>query len=86
MIQESILANKQLILSQQARKSYFENGYVVASGFLDQKWLQRMRDAYLAAVERSREINSSNEWFSLQTDHSHDLPRIHRVEKLPDLI
>ena len=62
MSPESVLASKPQILSQQARESYFEQGYVVASGFLAQVWLQRMRDAYLAAVERSREASDSNEW------------------------
>ena len=84
MTPETILASDALILSQQARESYFEDGFILASGFLEQKWLQRMSEAYLAAVERSREISGSNEWFSLQTDHSHDIPRIHRIEKLPD--
>lgn len=84
MTPESILANKPLILSQQARRSYFENGYVVARSFLAQNWLQRMRDAYQTAVERSRAVNASNEWFSLQPDHSHEAPRIRRIEKLPD--
>lgn len=84
MTPESILANEPLILSQQARESYFAQGYVVAHGFLPPDWLQRMRDAYLAAVERSREVSASNEWFSLQPDHGPDAPRIQRIEKLPD--
>lgn len=84
MTPESILANQPLILSQQVREAYFKHGYSVASGFLDQSWLLRMRDAYLAAVERSRKISDTNEWFSLQADHSRDIPRIHRIEKLPD--
>ena len=84
MTPASVLANKSLILSQQAREAYFQQGYCVASEFLDQSWLQRMRDAYLAAVDRSREISASNEWFSLQADHSRDTPRIHRIEKIPD--
>ena len=84
MTPESILANAALILPQQARAAYFENGFIVAPGFLDHRWLQRMRDACQAAVERSREISKSNEWFSLQADHNHTIPRIHRIEKLPD--
>ena len=84
MTPESILANEPLILSQRARETYFEQGYVVASGFLAQNWLQRMRDAYLAAVERGREVVDSNEWFSVQSDHCRDAPRIQRIEKLPD--
>ena len=84
MTPESVLANNPLILSQQLRESYFEQGYIVACGFLEKSWLQRMRTAYLAAVERSRKVNESNEWFSLQSNHSHDIPRIQRIEKLPD--
>ena len=84
MTPESILANAALILPQQARAAYFENGFMVTPGFLDHRWLQRMREAYLAAVERSREISESNEWFSLQANHNHDIPRVNRIEKLPD--
>ncbi len=84
MTPESILADKPLILSQPAREAYFKQGYIVASGFLDKGWLQRIRDAYLAAVERSRQICDSNNWFSLQADHSREIPRIHRIEKLSD--
>ena len=80
----SILANEPLILSQQARIDYFEHGYAVASAFLKGEWLKRMQDAYLAAVERSREVNESNNWFSLQPDHRSDTPRITRIEKIPD--
>lgn len=84
MTPESILAQKPLILPQRSREAYFEQGYVVARGFLRQVWLQRMRDAYLAAVERSRELSASNQWFSLQQDHDRDHPRVQRIEKLPD--
>ena len=84
MTPESILACEPLILSQQARENYFEQGFVVASGVLDQAWLERMRNAYLSAIERSREINDSNKWFSLQEDHRSDAPRVHRIERLPD--
>ena len=84
MTPESVLANQPMILSQAAREAYFEDGYAVARGFLQTEWLERMREAYLAAVERSREVKTSNNWFSLQEDHSHDLPRIQRIEKIPD--
>jgi ectoine hydroxylase-related dioxygenase (phytanoyl-CoA dioxygenase family) len=81
---ESILANEPLVLSQQARETYFAQGYVVAESFLEDEWLQRMRAAYRAAIERSRDVEASNQWFSLQSDHSHDEPRIQRIERLPD--
>ena len=62
MTPESILANKQLILSQQARLDYFQQGYAIAHDFLNKNWLDRMREAYLAAIERSRELRESNQW------------------------
>lgn len=84
MTPEDILAHEPLILSQQAREAYFENGFAVAEGFLQADWLERMRAAYLAAVERSREVKVSDNWFSVQADHSRDAPRIQRIEKIPD--
>ena len=84
MKSESVLAQEPLVLTQESRCAYFEQGYVVAHGFLGNPWLQRMRDAYLGAVERSRDLSESNQWFSLQGDHSRDAPKIHRIEKLPD--
>ena len=84
MTPESILSHKPLVLSQQARESYFEQGYTIVHGFLSREWLQRLRDAYQNAVDRSREVSESNNWFSLQADHSARQPRIQRIEKLPD--
>ena len=84
MTPEAILENQAQILSQAAREAYFENGFVIASGFLQENWLERIRGAYLAAVERSREAETSNHWFSLQADHSRETPRIQRIERIPD--
>ena len=84
MTPDAILAEKPLILSQQDRENYFKQGYVVAREFLQGKWLNRMCDAYKNAVERSRSISESNHWFSLQSDHSYELPKITRIEKIPD--
>lgn len=81
---EAVLSNKPLVLSQAAREAYFEDGFAIAKQFLPADWLERVRAAYLAAVQRSREVESSNNWFSLQNDHSHDTPRIQRIEKIPD--
>ena len=62
----------------------FEQGYVLCRGLLEDHWLARMRDAYQRAVERSRAVAASNQWFSLQPAHSAAAPRINRIERLPD--
>ena len=81
---ESILACKPLILSQQARSRILSKAMSLLRGFLAQSWSERMRNAYLAAVERSRDVSKSNEWYTLQADHNRDAPRIQRIERLPD--
>ena len=84
MTPESILSQEARVLSQQDRQFYFDNGYTLARAFLTGEWLERMQAAYLSAIERSRSLEQSNQWFSLQADHHPDNPRIHRIERLPD--
>jgi ectoine hydroxylase-related dioxygenase (phytanoyl-CoA dioxygenase family) len=81
---EHILAEPARVLAQAMREAYFQQGYAIAQGFLQGEWLNRLREAYLAAVERSRRFNQSNQWFSLQADHHREQPRIQRIERLPD--
>ncbi len=81
---QQILAEPARVLAQAAREAYFQQGYAIAADFLKGDWLETMRAAYLEAVERSREIDESNQWFSLQSDHRRDKPRIQRIERLPD--
>ena len=81
---EDVLAHDPRVLSQAEREAYFEQGYVLCRGLLEDHWLARMRDAYQRAVERSRAAGSSNQWFSLQPAHSAAAPRINRIERLPD--
>lgn len=84
MTPEKILAHEALVLEQNQREAYFSDGYTIARGFLAGDWLERTRAAYRAAVERSRPLERSNQWFALQPDHSSESPRIHRIERLPD--
>jgi hypothetical protein len=50
MIPESILANDAMVLSQQMRESYFEQGFILASGFLDKKMLNFIQIALYEAA------------------------------------
>ena len=84
MTPEEVLSHPSSVLSQAEREAYFQNGYVLCRGLLNQTWLMRMRDAYARAVERSRSVAKSNTFFSVQDAHTSDVPLIHRIEKLPD--
>lgn len=84
MTPETILSNQARVLGQPQRQSYFDKGFALAKGFLSGEWLARLREAYLAAVERSRSLQSSDNLFTLQKDHQRDAPRISRIERLPE--
>ena len=84
MKKELILDESAQILSQEERLSYFDNGYVVAKSFLEQDWLSELRKGYQDALDRSRQYNDSNDWFSLDSQHTQDSPRVTRIEKLAD--
>ena len=81
---EAVLSHPPKVLAQSAREHYFDCGYVLCEGVLDQPWLQRMRDAYERAVERSRVLTCSNRWFSLAPEHRAEEPCVYRIERLPD--
>ncbi len=84
MLQQDILAHPPKILTQDQRNQYFEQGFVLCKGLLDDTWLKTTRDAYTAAIDRSRPLTKSNQWFSVHKDHTAAHPRVLRVERLPD--
>ena len=84
MLERDILACDSSVLSAAQRRAYFEQGYVLCEGLLDELWLTRAREAYLRAIERSREVTASNRWFSLHADHTGERTKVLRVERLPD--
>ncbi len=84
MLQQDILAHPPRILSQDQRKRYFDQGFALCKGLLDGDWLKTGRDAYGAAIDRSRRLDGSNQWFSIHKEHTASEPRVLRVERLPD--
>ena len=81
---EAVLSHPPRVLAPSAREHYFEQGYVLCAGILEDPWLTRMRNAYARAIERSRALDRSNRWFSLAPEHSAQAPCIYRIERLPD--
>ena len=56
MAPEDVLSHPPRVLTQAEREAYFETGYVLCANLLDDDWLNRMRNAYIRAVDRSRSI------------------------------
>ena len=79
MTPESILKVPAKVLSQSQREFYFENGYLLVESFIEQEWLDRLRAAIDAQVERSRAVTASDAVFDLEPSHSAESPRLRRV-------
>lgn len=74
-----ILANKSNILTSTQRRGYFDNGYVKVEGLLDSSWLERLRCASSAFVEKSRTVSENNAMFILEDGHCAEHPKLRRV-------
>ena len=79
MKSEHILARPPLVLSQEQRESYFENGYLLLEGFVSREWLDRIWEVSNGFIERSRELTRSDAILALDPAHSADNPRLRRL-------
>ena len=79
MTPEDILKVPAKVLSQSQRESYFEDGYLLVEAFIEQDWLDKLRAAIDAQVERSRGVTASDAVFDLEPSHSAGAPRLRRV-------
>ena len=53
---DEILSHPPLILEQDARRSYFKHGYIVAEGLIGENWLTRLRCVAAEKVQASRAL------------------------------
>ena len=81
---EDILALDPLVLSQDQRESYFENGYILVERAVDQTWLDRLRATVDELVEETRAITQSDKKWDLEPDHSAAAPRLRRLSSPND--
>lgn len=83
MTPEAVLSNAPRVLSQAQREFYFENGFLAVERFLDDAWLERLRQVAREFLERSRAETESGNTFDLAPGHSADAPRLRRIKR-PD--
>lgn len=79
MTPEQVLDLPPRILSQSQREAYFRDGYLLVERAIADDWIERLRAATQAMVERSRSVTSSDKIFDLETAHRPDAPRLRRV-------
>ena len=81
---EDVLAHPALVLTDAQRTAYFTDGFLVLPDYVPAAWLQRLRAATQAMLDRSRGIKRSDGVFVLEEGHGPDTPRLHRVTSPQD--
>jgi hypothetical protein len=84
MTPERVLAARPLVLDQQARQRYFEDGFLTVPGYIGGTWLRRLHAITAAKIEASRALTASDDQFDLAPDHSAGRPNIRRLRKAVD--
>ncbi len=70
------------ILSQDETASYWRDGYVVLSDFIEPARLKELQEVTYGLIDQSRSLTASNDVFELDEGHSAESPRLTRI-KLP---
>ena len=83
MTPERILEHPARVLTEAQRAFYFREGYLLVEKAIPEDWIERLRAASMAFIERSREVTRSDAIFDLEPDHRPDAPRLRRVSN-PD--
>jgi hypothetical protein len=81
---EQILGYPARVLSDAQRRTYFETGFLAASGLIPDEWLRRLVDLSDAFLEESRRVTASNEAFDLGPEHGPARPHVRRLRALVD--
>ena len=76
---DQILQHPPLSLTDEQRRFYFDNGYLLVESAVPENWLNRLRDATNEMIERSREFTISDSIWDLERNHSPDEPRLRRL-------
>jgi hypothetical protein len=84
MTPEQVLSHPPDILTSRQRESFFAEGYLCLPEFVPRALLTRLEAASDAAVERTRSLVASNMDFSLDPDHTPEIPRPSRLYRASD--
>ena len=84
MTPERVLQHSPLVLDQQMRERYFDDGFLVVPGHVGGAWLDRLRAVVATKIDESRACTASDDQFDLAPDHSAEKPNIRRLRKAVD--
>ncbi|MDA1100036.1 MAG: phytanoyl-CoA dioxygenase family protein [Proteobacteria bacterium] len=78
---EDILKHAPIVLTQEQREFYFENGYLLLENFIGHDWLDRLWTITDGYIEQSRAQSKSGGIFDLEPDHTAENPRLRRISQ-----
>ena len=76
---DQILQHPPLSLTDEQRRFYFDNGYLLVKSAVPENWLNRLRDTTNEMIDRSREITISDSIWDIEKNHSPEEPRLRRL-------
>jgi ectoine hydroxylase len=84
MTPEDIINHPPIILSQEERKRYFSEGYTSSPAITPPELLKKIQQMSADFLEKSREVEASNEFFDLGPNHSSQTPHVRRLRRPVD--
>jgi hypothetical protein len=81
---QDVLAQAPHVLTDDQRRRFFDDGFLVLPDYVPQPWLERLRAATAELLDRSRAVTQSDAVYVLEEGHSADEPRLHRVSSPQD--
>ncbi len=84
MTPEDIINHPPIILSEEERKRYFSEGYTSSPAITPPELLKKIQQMSADFLEKSRELEASNEFFDLGPNHSSQTPHVRRLRRPVD--
>ena len=81
---EEVLSHPPKVLTDEQRRLYFDNGYLLVESIIPQEWVDRLRAATDQIVDKSRSQTKSDAVLDLEPEHTTDNPRIRRLSSPVD--
>ena len=79
MTPEDILKQEPIVLKQEQRALFFEQGFVAINGLVGEDWLNRIKSRSDEFIDRSRQFSVSNKEYDLSPEHTPDKPYVRRL-------
>lgn len=84
MTPEDIINHPPIILSQEEHKRYFSEGCTSSPAITPPELLKKIQQMLAGFLEKSRELEASNEFFDLGPNHSSQTPHVRRLRRPVD--